>query len=215
MNRRFQTYLLWGSHAPLSTLAGGGLLIMASSHLAFALVVAGALVWVYELTAMVVFFAKPFFPQKGKIIVLIFLSSLIGSFYLLLFWLASPFLAMGVSYVIMLIPGYCIGSDLFGRLNSVDDPPMLREVLLKALLEAAALGIFIIAFALIREPLGFMSLSLPGGATGIIQLVEGYDEDSILPIRVLSTSVGALLLFGYGMAIFRNLRNQYHGENRR
>ncbi|MDR3333520.1 MAG: hypothetical protein LBT13_01340 [Treponema sp.] len=212
MKRRFQRYLLWGSHAPLSTLAGAGLLIMASSHLAFALAVVGALIWVYELTAIAAFFAQPYFPKKGKIIVLIFLSSLIGSCFLLVLWLLSPFLTMSVSYLIMLIPGYCVGSDLFRYLDMPDDSLVIQEVLMKALLEAITLGIFIVAFALIREPLGFMSLSLPGGATGIISLVDGANGESLLPIKVLSTSAGALVLFGYGVAIFRNLRKEYLSE---
>jgi hypothetical protein len=85
---------------------------------------------------------------------------------------------------------------------------MLRkEVYVRALFEAFGLGLLIVAFALIREPLGYMTLSLPGGIWGIIELE--YDWDFIIPIRVVSSSAGALILLGYATALFQSIRKNY------
>ncbi len=62
------------------------------------------------------------------------------------------------------------------------------------------------AFALIREPLGFLSLSLPGGAQGII-LLFSFEKEAFLPIHVIASSSGALLLLGYGIGLYRYFRS--------
>ncbi|MDR2632685.1 MAG: hypothetical protein LBC51_03565 [Treponema sp.] len=203
MNKRFQTYILGNSCAPLSTLAGGGLLIIASSRVAFALVACAALLWVYGFTVLSAFVAKPILPKRGIRVILLFLSSLIGSLFLLVLWLMSPLLALGSAFIILLCPVYCMGSELFTHLDS----QTLEEALLKTLLDAALLGLLIIAFALIREPLGFMSLSVPvREGPGMLELFKEKDSTSLFPIRLLSSAGGGLLLLGYGVALFRQLR---------
>ena len=67
--------LFWGPHAPLSTLMSAGLMIVATSRLAFALGAAGALVWVYVLTALTLGFAKPILPKRGMPVLQPFLAS--------------------------------------------------------------------------------------------------------------------------------------------
>ncbi|MDR1301709.1 MAG: hypothetical protein LBK43_04465 [Treponema sp.] len=210
MNRRFQVYMRGFSHSPLSTLAGGGLLIIASSRFAFALVACAALLWVYGATGLTVFAAKPILPKQGIGVILLFLSSLMGSLFLLAVWMMSPLLALGSVFIILLCPVYCMGSEIFTHIDS----PTLEEALTKILLDAASLGLLIIALALIREPLGFMTLSLPGGAaSGISELFQGDDGKSFFPIRILSSTGGALLLLGYGVALFRSLRESSAKED--
>jgi hypothetical protein len=208
MNQRFQNHLFWGTQAPLVSLAGGGLLVMASNRLAFALVVSGALVWVYVLSTCCAHFFKAWFPQRGKPIIMIFVSAFSGSLYLLLLFLISPILAMGTSFLILLTLPCCIGSGVVFRLVSAD--PV--EALLRALWEALALGGLILALALIREPLGFAALSLPGGVRGIVEIFSAEGE-GFFPIRIVSASSGALLLLGYGVALFHRWRSPYiHSE---
>jgi hypothetical protein len=190
-------------NSPLATLVGFGLLIMASSRLAFALITLGALVWVYGLSLPLAFITQTFFPQRWKSIVFLFLTSFVAGIFLFLLFLVSPLFAMRTQYLIILIPVVCVGSKL-----PKSFPKMLRkEVCVRALFEAFSLGLLIVAFALVREPFGYMTLSLPGGTWGIIEL--GYDWDFIIPMRIVSSSAGALILLGYAIALFQSIRKNY------
>jgi hypothetical protein len=78
------------------------------------------------------------------------------------------------------------------------------DILTKAYSEAAALSVLIIVFSLIREPLGFCTLSLPGGSEGIFFLFIA-EEEAFFPVRVIAATPGALFLLGYGVVLFRRL----------
>jgi hypothetical protein len=69
------------------------------------------------------------------------------------------------------------------------------------------LGGVLVALALIREPLGLGSLSIPGGVFGIIELFN-YNRGGIVPLRIISSSTGAFLLVGFGVALVRFYRNR-------
>jgi hypothetical protein len=177
--------------------------------LAFALVACVALLWVYGLTVLTAFVAKPILPKRGTKVIFLFLSSLMGSLFLLVLWLISPLLALGSAFIILLCPVYCMGSEIFAHLAS----ETLERALVKTLIDAAILGFLIIAFALIREPLGFMSLSLPvGEGPGMAELFKDDDGTSLFPIRILASAGGAFLLLGYGVALFHHLRKPYIQE---
>jgi Na+-transporting NADH:ubiquinone oxidoreductase subunit NqrD len=208
MNEKWLQSNVFFSQNSIFSLAGAGLAIMASSRLAFAITVALALVWVYALTSLIAALARPILPKSGKTAVLIFLSSLIGSIFLFLVWLVSPFLAMEGLYLVILVPCCFVGSDTFKSLEASN----FIEALFDALREAGMLSAIIIGLSLIREPFGFYSLSLPGGPLGIIELFKAPDEASFLPIRILSTSAGAFLLLGYVMAILLTLKRRYSSK---
>jgi hypothetical protein len=177
---------------------------MASSRTAFAFIALGVLVWVYGLTALVCCFAGPFFPKKGKNLIVVFLSALFSSLYLLVLTLTSPFLAIETALIIALAPVSCISSEVVDRVKGLAPD----EGVLRVVFEALTLGGLILALALIREPLGYGSLSLPGGLRGIIELFSGSGE-LFSPVRIISGSAGALLLLGYGIALFRRFRSRY------
>jgi hypothetical protein len=200
IRQRDQSRPFWGSHSPLATLADAGLLVMASGRTAYALIVLGALVWVYAATVAIVSAAKPILPKTGTNTVFVFLSSLLGSLYILLIVLTNPLLAMETSFLIILIPVSCIGSEICSRTESSG----FKGSLIQAGKESLVLGILILAFALVREPLGFGSLSVPGGAGGILTIFGGEDG-LFFPVRVLSLSGGALLILGYGLALYRRM----------
>ena len=205
MNNRLHSHFFWGRHAPLSAMTAVGLLLMASSRLAFAIFCAGALLWVFGLTALAFFSAQKFMPQKGKPIILLFLTSLISSMYLLLMDMLNPLLVAETWFFLVLIPPYCVGSGLFEQ-NEPQDP---GELLPRVWLEAACLALIIIAISLIREPLGSGSLSFPGGTWGFAEfVVSGDDVEGFLPIRLLSVSAGGFLLLGFCVAIFRYFLSQ-------
>jgi hypothetical protein len=204
MNNRAQAYLFWGANAPLSTLISAGLMIMATTRLAFALIVTGALVWTYGMTVLIVGFAKPILPKKGREILWVFLSSFLGSLYLMLIHFVSPYLAMETTFIILLAPLYCIGSGICRRLEALDP----EESIPKALLEALVLGGILVALALIREPLGFGVFSLPGGPQGIVTVLS-FGSSLYFPMRIIAGSSGGLLLLGYGLTLFRRFRTRY------
>ena len=205
MNDRLQADIFWGKYAPLSTMTGAFLLIMASSRLAFAIFCAGAIFWVYGLTALVFFSARRFMSKKGKIIILLFLSSLICNMYLLLMSFLNPLLVAATWFFLVLVPPCCVGSGLFQLPETYDSADIQPRVWQ----EAACLALLIIAVSLIREPLGMGSLSFPGGAFGIVEIFSPDEGgEGFFPIRLLSVSGGGLLILGLGAAIFRYFRSQ-------
>jgi hypothetical protein len=207
MSRRYhQSHLFLGSHAPLATLAGAGLLIMGSGRTAYALMTAGALVWVYALTVLVLTAAKPLLPVRGKTALELFTASLFGAFFLLLVSFLSPLLSMELTLLVLLAPVSCVASGVCRRTGNLDS----GQAAGRALLEGLILGLLILGLALIREPLGFGSLSVPGGPRGII-LFFNY-EGLYVPVRIAAVSSGALILLGYAAALFRRHRG-VHSED--
>jgi hypothetical protein len=176
---------------------------MASGRTAFAIVISGALIWIYGWTVLVSGFGKPVFPRKGKSLVFVFLSSFFGSLYLMLLYFINPFLAMESTFLVILASVSCISGEIFRRVDSLDP----EESISRAVLEALILGLLIIALALIREPLGFGSLSIPGGPQGIIELFRA-DGGAYFPVEIIAGSSGAFLLLGYGFALFRHFRKR-------
>jgi hypothetical protein len=203
MNKTRQPHLFWGSFSPLASLTGGGLLIMASGRLAFALVCAGALLWVFCLSALAACAGRRFFPGRGKNLIQVFLSALAGSLYLLALWFANPILAMENFFILSLVPLMCAGSGIFERIHFMN----LKESVSRAGGEAAVLGGLIAALSLIREPLGCLSLSLPGGPLGIVTVFSSGGE-IFPPVRIIAGSAGALLLLGCGISVYRYFREQ-------
>ena len=204
MNRRFESHLFWGAHSPLSALTGTALVILASGRFAFAIVCAAALIWVYGLSALIFSNARGILPIRGRMIVLLFLSSFLCGVFIMLSSLLNPLLSLGMGFFLVLIPPYCLGSGLFEASES--EYPI--EVFSRALLEAIVMGIIILALALIREPLGMGTLSFPGGPQGIVEIFNSRDPDSFAPARILSVTSGGLLLLGYAIALFRYFRNR-------
>jgi hypothetical protein len=179
---------------------------MASIRVAFALVTLGALLWVYCGAALIARAARGFFPERGRGIVLVFLASLLGSLYLLFLALVNPLLAMECALLVSLVPAALISSSLIPRGANLD----MRDTAIQAGQEALILGVLILALSLIREPIGFGSLSVPGGARGMVELFHG--AAAFFPIRIISSSAGAFLLLGYGIALFRRFKNRITRE---
>ena len=207
MRGRFESHLFWGSYSPLSLPTGAALIILASSRLAFALICAGALIWVYAFTALIFSAARKILPVRGKMIILLFLSAFTCGIFMLLISILNPLLVSGTGFLLILIPPCLLGSGLFEASERVD----LEEVFSRAFLEALVLALVVVAFALIREPFGMGTLSFPGGAEGIVELFGRPDDDAFVPVRILSASAGGLILLGYGTALFRFFRGRSGG----
>lgn len=105
-------------------------------------------------------------------------------------------------FIISLVPVICMASGVLERFET----QTLREKCFSSLSEALLLGLLIVIFALIREPLGYVSLSLPGGVQGSV--LFSFREESFLPVRLIASSSGALLLLGYFLALYRYYREK-------
>ena len=196
MNVQMESHLFWGKNAPLSSLSGAALLIVASGRIVFALICSLTLVWVYVFTLAAVKLGGEYFPQWGRNAVLLFVSSLAAGIFLILLWIFNPVLAIESSFFVFLVPVAFIASGLHNRVLDYD----MGEVLSQALAEALILGTLVLGLSLIREPLGFGSISFPG--LDIVRFIENE------PLRFFQASSGALILLGYGIAVYRRFRNE-------
>jgi len=203
MNQRFNSHLFWGSHSPLSTLTGAGLVILASTRFSYALVCTGALIWVYGLAALIFSASRAILPKRGRMLILLFLSAFLCGIFILFASLLNPLLVLGTGFFLVLVPPCFLGSGFFEA--SETEYPL--DVFSRAIFEALVISGLILALALIREPLGMGTLSLPGGAEGVIELFDS-GETAFVPARLLSAASGGLLLLGYVTALFRYLRER-------
>ena len=211
-------YSFWGSLSPLGGLSGAGLLIMASARLSWAVAAAGGLFWVYGLTSLTfAFLSSPIcnkiFPQEGRPRIFTCLASFYGSVYLLLFFLLCPFAALEMFFSLLLIPLFCAGSGIFERIaaSSENNNFDILEHVSDALSQAAVLAGLIIVFSIIREPLSYCSLSLPGTSHGMLTVMY-FRSGQFFPIRIFAASSGALLLLGYFVCLYQHRRNNFSGN---
>jgi hypothetical protein len=205
MSNSSQSHLFWGSTSPLAALSGGGLLIMASVRFSYALIVSISLFWVYCLSILVLRAASRILPRQGIVPVQTFLASFIAGLFLLILWILSPITALEIFFIVSFVPLFCVSSGILERIAPLDD---IGDALVRAVNEAAVLSLLMLAFALIREPLGLLSLSVPGGSRGIVFLFSGKGE-SLLPAHLIAGSSGALILLGYGLGLYRYYRGIY------
>jgi len=204
MNNSVQYRIFHNDAAPLTCLSGAALLVMASDRLAHAITVTGALVWVFGLSSLAAHAGARIFPRQGKTALLAFITSFFAGLYLLLLWILSPLCAIESFFVISVIPMFCMVSGILKQMESM----ILEDGFFASCSEALILGALIVILAFIREPFGFLSLSLPGGAQGTV-LLFSFKTEAFLPIRLIASSAGALLLLGYFLGLYRHFKTQY------
>ncbi|MCL2809520.1 MAG: hypothetical protein FWD24_05585 [Treponema sp.] len=223
-------YSFWGSLSPLGGLTGIGLIIMASARLSWAVTVAGSLLWVYGLTTFSFTFllsvlGGKFFPEKGRVTLYTVMAAFFGSIYLFLFWLLCPFAALEVFVLLLLVPLFCAVSGIAQQIPSLSEMTQpetnfdklqairkkrtgdglqldVFEYVSDAISQAVSLAGLIVAFSIVREPLSYCSLSLPGTYQGMITIMY-FSENSFFPISIFSSSAGALLLLGYIICMYQ------------
>jgi len=197
MSSHWQHHVFWGKNSPLTTLGGAAILVIASGRISFALICSFSLIWVYVFTMLAVKLGGNFFPSLGRNAVLLFISSLSAGIFLILLWIFDPLLALESCFFIFLVPAIFTASGLCDSMAQYD----ILEALSQALVEALILGVLVLGISLIREPLGFGSISVPG-----LGLIRFIGEE---PIRFFQVSAGAFIIMGYGNAIYRYFRNRY------
>jgi len=158
---------------------------------------------------LVIYTAAKIFPRHGRAVLISFLASFMAAVYLFILWLLSPLCALETFFAISLVPVFYMTSGVskrFDILIAADSFFPFREGF-----ETFSLGVLLMAFALIREPLGFLSLSLPGGAQGSVLLFSS-NVKSFLPIQMIASSGGALLLLGYSWGLYKFMNKVQDGD---
>jgi len=149
-------------------------------------------------------------------VILLFLSSFFCGLFILLVGLLNPLLVLSTTFFLILIPPICLGTGFFAETTACETPEAadIFDTVFRAFLEAVALAGIILAFALIREPLGLGTLSIPSAAQGITELFSREETNTIIPAQIFSVSSGGLLLLGYGTAMYRYFRENYAEASR-
>jgi len=207
----------WGSLSPLGGLTGAGLLVMASARLSWAIIIAGSLLWVYGLATFV--FAilcsavnTKVFPAEGRTFVFTCIASFFGGIYVLLLWLLCPFAAFEAFFLLLLVPLFCAGSGVAEQILSTPENTSIDvgNDVSDAVSQAAVLAGLIIVFSIVREPLSYCSLSLPGTSGGLVTIMY-FKSNSFFPIGIFASSSGALLLLGYIICLYQYGKNAVAG----
>jgi Na+-translocating ferredoxin:NAD+ oxidoreductase RnfE subunit len=185
-------------HSPWTLISALGIVIIASARLAYALIAALAILWVYIIAVLVTSSVRKYFPKIFNKLLDAVLFAVLGCVFYLLVDIFNPFLAAEMILLLTLPPILCYGSDICERTEC----EALDEALYKAIYEALLVGVFTIALSLLREPLGYGALSVPGSDYAVYEL---FNLDSVypLPVQIISSSAGALLLLGYIFVILR------------
>jgi len=207
-----RSFVLIKKISPTAVLPGCCLLIIASGRLSHAIIAAGALVWVYGLTTLVIYAAAKFFPRHGRTTLISFLASFMASCYLFILWLLSPLCALESFFTVSLVPVFYMASGVLKRFKTLSGAFYNAEdSFYSSFIEAFSLGVLLLAFAIIREPLSFVSLSLPGSPQGSVMLFS-FRLESFLPVQLIGSSAGALILFGYFWALYKRINKNHDGD---
>jgi hypothetical protein len=154
---------------------------------------------VYILTTLAL--RIPVLPRREGIT--LFLSSFISGVFILILSILCPILTMDSLLFLVLCPLCCVSSGGPDRFEKSD----LGGAVYQSCVEGMILSALILGLALIREPLGYGTISFPGGRQGILCPIR-FPAESYLPVRIFASSAGAFFLLGYGIALFR-----YFGGN--
>jgi len=205
-------FVLLKKISPAAVLPGCCLLVIASGRLSHAVTVAGALVWVYGFTTLVIYAAAKIFPRHGRAALISFLASFMAACYLFILWLLSPLCALESFFAVSLVPVFYMASGPSKRFNALGGAFYSAEdSFFSSFFEALSLGVLLPAFALIREPLSYVSLSLPGGLQGSVMLFS-FSPESFLPVQLIGSSCGTLLLLGYFWAFYKHINKNQRGD---
>ncbi len=205
MNDKNESSVLWSGSGPLSSLAGAVVVVGASGRLSDAIVVGGCVLFVYSLAPFLLKLAEDFVPKAYasgiRLIVAVFLASAYartaGIAWLSLVRESAPFIGM--------VPLCLVASGLFDRTAEGSALGALRASAAEALVLVAFAG----AFALVREPIGYGTLTLPG-ESGPVPLF-GLGGAASYALRSVSATSGGFLLLGYVAAVYRRFKFRLRG----
>jgi hypothetical protein len=205
MNKHINIPPLWDKNGPLPSLSAAVLLIGATSRLSHALLICASVLVVYVMVPVALRVSVSFIPRGYKSWIRIVFASAFAAVFARVAGLAWPLLVHELSLYIGMVPLCLISSGLLDRTEHAKRLTTLRI----ASQEAAVLCGLALAFALIREPFGFGSLSVPS-TDGII-LLFSEDRAALLSLRSVAATAGGFILLGYLLAVYRKISFRLYG----
>ncbi len=206
MNQYDKSNPWWGLNSPLMSLTGLALIVSASSRLSFSITVSLLLVGIYAVTLLVIQVCKSIIPEKFKTVIVIMAVTFISSLLYLLITLISPVSALELYFMVFLIPVTFLSSNIVKRVERLSQ----AEGILQGIKEALTLGLIIIAVSLIREPLGYGTLSIP-----IMDRTVNLLPDAIrdrVAFQVFAASPGVFIIVAYLIGLMRLISRQGMGK---
>jgi Na+-translocating ferredoxin:NAD+ oxidoreductase RnfE subunit len=192
----------WGSHSPLMSLTGISLIITASSRLSCSIIVFFLLEAIYTITLCIIHGGKSIIPAKYKTAITIMIVTFISSLFYFFIDLIHPVSALELYFIVFLIPLTFLSSHLEKTASNFS----ASEEIIFGAKQASILGGIIIAIALIREPLGYGTLSLPFSNKMMYLLPESIQEQAVL--QVFSAPLGGFLITACLIALVRFVTHQ-------
>ncbi|MDR0383422.1 MAG: hypothetical protein LBH50_05490 [Spirochaetaceae bacterium] len=189
-------------YPPVSSMSGIALFIIAGSRFSYAIVAVCSLFWVFLLGTFANAMLRGVSSKTGRKLLNVMFASSAGSLYYLFLYLLNPLLAMETVLICALSPVFFMASGL----SAAPENPHEEETIKKAARYPLSLGIVTLVFSLLREPLGFATLSVPGGKRGIIELFNSAGQYPYA-VQLVSSSTGALFLLAYLMVALRYMAN--------
>ncbi|MDR2602408.1 MAG: hypothetical protein LBC53_08175 [Spirochaetaceae bacterium] len=196
--------------APFSLLSSSMILILASSRMAYALTCVLALLWTFTFTRGLCYALSKITPRFGADLIVVIISAFAANLFYTLWFIINPVLACECRLLIMFsAPVFCLGGFIKEKENR-EISSLFTEVLRAAL----SIGILTVAAALIREPLGYGTLSLPYEKNGeIIELFNADAWETHLP-HIVSSASGGLLILGYAFSLLRIIKRRLDNPNK-
>ena len=202
MSRYSNSNLIWGTNSPLMALTSLALIVIASGRLSFALITLFLLVCIYAFSLSVIQLAKSYIPVKFKTAIVIMIAVFAASISYFFLSLINPVSGLMFNFMVFLIPLSFLSSNIVKRVEKF----MPGESILQGVKEALALGIILVAISLIREPLGYGTLSFPFQENMVNLFPDGTRER--LTLRGFTISAGVFFLIACMIAIIRVASHQ-------
>jgi hypothetical protein len=187
----------WGSHSPLMSLTGAALIAAASGRFSHSIVVFLFLAGIYTITLSIIHLGKPIIPERYRTALIIMIVTFISSLFYLMINLINPVSALELYLIIFLIPITFLSSEL--NKNSENQSP--NEEIIFGIKQALILGGIIILIALVREPLGYGTLSIPFIGKTINLLPDSIKE--LVVLQIFAAPLGAFILTACLIALIR------------
>ena len=205
MSERLDIPLILNKNGLLPSLSGAVILVGATGRLSHALIVGAAVFVVYVAAPLALKLAEPLVPDTYRTWVRVLVASTVAAIFSRIAGLVWPLLVRELALYLGMVPLCLISSGLIERSDKLRRLGALKL----SVFEAAVLSGLALAFALIREPLGFGALSIPS-ADGITLLFYQVKAEA-LSLRSLSTTAGGFMILGYLLALYRKIRFRFIG----
>jgi len=194
---QIEAHPFWGKRSPLAQVSYIPVLLGASSRLSIAIMCSAALFCVYIQSSVTILVTTRFIPTTFKLYIHVLICSFWALAYGLVEYLFSPVLFYETQFPLVFTAVLYMISGL-GQSIEVD---RISNAMKKTVVQAMVVGFIILTFALIREPFGFGSLSLPT-RDGISEILTS-ELSADLAFRSIATTSGGLILLGFVIGFYR------------